>query len=184
MLERLPLLLARIGISSILKRFSAGFLPSLGRRSTNRVTFWKSSAVVAPLAMSDPKEQSPTAKLLIWFAQNVFVPLVPILIAVFVDLQIGVPVHWASDETILVYTILLPVVYLETSKNALGIYFFWITSGVGIVLYTVAHAMSHLTPTQHPTATYHIALVLDCIYIAGATAWEAINTYTKNRVVG
>src|SRR5882762_9244235 len=101
----------------------------------------------------------------LWFMQSVLVPLAPLFIAAFVDVLIGVPAHWASSETVLVYTFVLPVVYLESSRGPLGTTFFWITSVAGVILYTVAHLMDHLAPTHNKGLIYSLAVGLDIIYI-------------------
>jgi hypothetical protein len=122
-------------------------------------------------------------KFAIWFSQNVIVPLVPLFIAVFVDVLIGVQLHWASSETGLVYTLVLPVLYLQSSRGAFSTTFFWITSVAGVVLFSVSHAMIHLAPARGNGLAYSIALALDIIYILTATVYEAIRTYRGDRTV-
>jgi len=137
--------------------------------------------------MGELRSKSPTGKFFLWFFQNVFMPLSPLLIAALTDSLIHVSTRVFSEETILIYTILLPVLYLEASEGAVQRYVFWGISAIGIVLYTVARVLNDLPPNSSPpggTSTiYHLAFVLDAVYILTACIYEAYNTFSSNRQV-
>ncbi len=137
--------------------------------------------------MSGHQSQSLWAKFGLWFFQNVFMPLSPLLIASLTDSLINVSTSVFSEETVLIYSILLPVLYLEVSEGAVQRYVFWGISAVGIVLYTAARVVNDLPVTSRPvggTSTiYHLAAILDAIYILTACAYEAYDTFSSNRQV-
>ncbi len=114
-------------------------------------------------------------------------PLSPLLIARLTDSLIHVSTSVFSEETVLIYSILLPVLYLEVSEGAVQRYCFWGISAVGIVLYTVARVINDLPPLSRPlgaTSTiHHLAATLDVIYVVTACAYEAYNTFSSNRQV-
>lgn len=114
-------------------------------------------------------------------------PLSPLLIAGLCDLLIHVQFSIFAEESILIYTILLPVLYLEVSESAVQRYVFWGISAVGIVLYTVARIVTNIPLASRPpggTSTiYHLAGLLDLVYIVTASIYEAYNTFSTNRQV-
>jgi hypothetical protein len=115
---------------------------------------------------------------------NVLVPFAPVLIIAFVDLLIGItPSDWARCEAILVYTFVLPVLYLENARGPAGTTFFWMTSVAGVILYVVLHTMTHLAPQHDTTIIYRVALGLDIVYVGVATLYELGKTVKGDRVV-
>lgn len=123
-------------------------------------------------------------KFVAWFIENVFLPLLPLFISVIVDVVIHVKVHVLTDETILVYTIILPVIYLTDSKEPLTNVAFYTISVVGIILYTVVHLASHLLPHLNTGLIYHLAVILDTIYIVSACIYEFPKKASNDRPIG
>src|SRR5271154_2360927 len=114
-------------------------------------------------------EKQPIRSFVLWLIQNVIVPLLPLFISVTVDYFLSVPAHFWTDETILVYAFVLPVVYLGDSRDALSNYGFTAVIIVGIFLYTAVHVHNHqMLPSLKTNLIYHLAIVLDLIYIVTA----------------
>jgi hypothetical protein len=138
---------------------------------------------------SDLDSNTPRAKYVLWLMQNVLMPLLPILISALVDSLIHTQSDLMSEEAILIYTILLPVLYLERCRGPVQRYIFWTISAVGLVLYTVAHLLavaplrSDINHVALAATTYHVAGVLDILYILTASTYEYRMNFSTNRQV-
>jgi hypothetical protein len=136
--------------------------------------------------MGDLNQPSKGGEYFLWIIRNVCLPLLPFTITALIDFCVGTPVDVLGQESILIYTIILPILYLEQSEGEVQKYIFWFISLVGIVLFTV----SQMLIEQHKNTdlkTIHrvaiLALILDIVYVATASAYEAYKTFSTNRQV-
>jgi hypothetical protein len=136
--------------------------------------------------MSDPNSISNLEKYVLWLIQNVFLPLLPFFITAFIDVCVKAQIEILGQESILIYTIILPILYLEQSDGGVQKYIFWVISVIGIVLFTVNHMLIKFPPRGDPNSIRRIAflaLLLDILYIVAASVYEAYKTFSTNRQV-
>lgn len=137
--------------------------------------------------MDDKNIPPSEIKYCLWFIQNVVLPLLPFLITAFINFLLHMPTEILGQESILIYTIILPILYLEQSDGELQKYIFWGISAVGIVLFTLAQVILKVPLKMDPKHVLHrvdtVALFLDIIYIVIACIYEAYKTFSTNRQV-
>ncbi len=118
-----------------------------------------------------------------WFASKVVIPLSPLLVVFITDKIHHYPADWMRVEAILAYTIILPVIYLESSKGAGPNLALWIGSTAGVALYVTAHGMTHEVPPGDPAVAYEFAQGLSIAYIVIASVYQIRRVRGGNRAV-
>jgi hypothetical protein len=136
--------------------------------------------------MSDLDQPSKAKTYWLWVIQNVCLPLLPFIITALIDFCVSAPIRVLGQESILIYTIILPILYLEQSEGEVERYIFWFISAVGVVLFTVSQMLvaGHKSIDQRAIDRVGIlAFILDVVYIATAMGYEAYKTFSPNRQV-